>query len=55
MTAPVSQKIIDLFERYGVDTNKHADLVSDLMHFVYDQMDVAVDKVFEPIDKMGVR
>jgi hypothetical protein len=55
MNAPVSGAIIDLFEKYGVDTNKHADLISDLMHYVYDQMDVAVDKVFEPIDKMYVK
>ena len=48
MNPPVTTQIMDLFEKYGVDPHKNQDLVWDLMNYVYDEMDRAIDLTYGP-------
>lgn len=41
----VTPEIKDLFMKHGIDPVQHDQLIRDLMHYVYDRMDDAVDEV----------
>jgi len=45
MTAPVTAKIESLFRAHGLDTAPRQGLIADLMRYVYDEKEKAVDEV----------
>ncbi len=45
ITAPVTKELCELFKRHGLEPTPHDRLIADLMRYVYDQREEAVDVV----------
>ena len=45
ITAPVTKGLCEIFKRHGLDPAPNDRLIADLMRYVYDQREEAVDVV----------
>lgn len=54
MNAPVTSKLEIRFRAHGLDPAQYQGLIADLMRYVYDEKDRAVDEVLGPACDRGI-